>query len=293
MNDSISAGLIVGVVAGLVSAVLQGLQRDYHAYSCSHLSLYVSCPQQCNAYPALKEWQGSSLTPEGRKLYSKASESCFGGFMFASFLRDVLGPTYFRQERPLEDPLPRKILDRLNLDRPEVAIPSQPMFVLGSLHDEVVPTSDLDNFVNNWSKRGANIEYTRDRLSKHVTLCFTGFSATLHWLQKRFDGEETHSKPGEAYVRTVDTTLWLDDDDADQASCPEVKPASQGDAVTVARVSDDPKTIGESGVEETSGTSGKADIECSLLSLSYTVPMLRRRQLRQTLAAFKDKVYFY
>ncbi|PWN24079.1 LIP-domain-containing protein [Microstroma glucosiphilum] len=159
-----------------------------------------------NSYPALKQWLEASLTPAGKKLYGKAAESCFGGFMFASFLKDVLGTTYFRQERPLEEALPRKILDQLNLDRPESSVPSQPMLILGSLHDEVVPTADLDNLVDHWAQKGASIEYIRDRLSKHVTLCFTGFPPTLRWLQKRFDGEESHSKPGQPYIRTKMTT---------------------------------------------------------------------------------------
>lgn len=249
--------------------------------------------QQSNAYPALREWLEASLTPAGKKLYGKASESCFGGFMFASFLKDVLGSTYFRQDRPLEDALPRKILDQLNLDRPEIPVPSQPLFILGSLHDEVVPTADLDNFVDHWAEKGANLEYTRDRLSKHVTLCFTGFPATLHWLQNRFDGQETHSKPGKPYIRTVDTTLWLDDDDAEDLATPHDKQEGHPKPAAEGPPEENPKTSGQLMSQETSIASEKADIETPAPSFCPTVPEARRRQIRQTLAAFRDKAYFY
>jgi hypothetical protein len=79
------------------------------------------------------------------------------------------------------------------------------------LHDEVVPCQTTDDLVVAWSAKGACIDYTKDTLSAHVVLCFTGCAMAIRWMQDRFDSKPTRAQPGQPHVETVLTSLDTSD----------------------------------------------------------------------------------
>lgn len=155
-----------------------------------------------------------SVTNKGHRLYEIPKKECFAPFMLASVGKDVIGPEYFKLPKPLEEALPSQILATLNLNRDNLKPPKQPMLIMASLHDEVVPIAQVDNLVNKWAAQGGTIELVRDEASAHIVLSFTGFPHQLDWIQDRFDGKENAAQPMKPVITTVQTSLSLDDDKA-------------------------------------------------------------------------------
>ncbi len=66
--------------------------------------------------------------------------------------------------------------------------PTAPLFVYHAIHDELIPISGVNSTVAEYCSRGDAVTYTRDSLSEHVTLAFTGASSALSWLRDRLTG---------------------------------------------------------------------------------------------------------
>jgi hypothetical protein len=74
---------------------------------------------------------------------------------------------------------------RLNLGG---STPTAPLFVYHAIHDELIPISGVNSTVAKYCLHRDAVSYTRDSLSEHVTLAFTGASSALSWLQDRLTG---------------------------------------------------------------------------------------------------------
>lgn len=175
-NKGIAAGLIVGVMQGLA-----------------------------NAYPELQEWLDQNANKTGKSALQTALTKSFGVIMADVAEKDVLG-TYFNTKNLLDAPVPAAVLAENKMGTKDLA-PAMPCQVYQSLHDEVVPYKTTDDLVVAWSSQGACIDYTRDTLSEHVLLCFTGCDMAIRWMQDRFDGKPTAAQPGKPSVETVLTSL--------------------------------------------------------------------------------------
>lgn len=66
--------------------------------------------------------------------------------------------------------------------------PTMPMFVLQSVHDQLVPVADIDALVQRYTTAGTHVEYVRDRLSEHLILAAIATPTMVDWLADRFDG---------------------------------------------------------------------------------------------------------
>lgn len=179
-NKGIAAGLIVGVMQGLA-----------------------------NAYPDLQEWLDQHANKTGKAALQMALTKSFGAIMASSVDKDVVG-TYFDVPNLIEALLPASIIAENKLGSHE-HYPIVPCQIYQSLHDEVVPYKTTDDLVVAWSSQGACIDYTRDTLSAHVVLCFTGTAMAIRWMQDRFDGKPTQAQPGRPNVETVVTSLDTSD----------------------------------------------------------------------------------
>ncbi|EST07618.1 Lipase, secreted [Kalmanozyma brasiliensis GHG001] len=177
-----------GVAAGLIVGVMQGL---------------------ANAYPTLQAWLNEHANATGKAALAMASVKSFGVIMQSNFEKDVLG-TYFDTTDLLAESLPADIVAQNTLAAGE-QWPRTPCQIYQSLHDEVVPHETTDTLVAAWSKHGACIDYTKDELSAHVVLCFTGCAMAVRWMQDRFDGKKTVAEPGKPNEETVLTSLDTSD----------------------------------------------------------------------------------
>ena len=124
-------------------------------------------------------------------------------------MKDVLG-TYFDTPNLLDESLPAAVVAENNLDQ-QATPPTVACQIYQSLKDEVVPYQVTDELVAKWGSQGACIDYTRDRVSAHVILCFTGTPMALRWMQDRLDGVPIRAQPGKPYIETVVTSLDTSD----------------------------------------------------------------------------------
>ncbi len=179
-NKTIAAGLIVGVMQGLG-----------------------------NAYPDLQEWLDQHANKLGKAALQMALTKSFGVIMRSTLEVDVLG-TYFDVPDLLGAALPASVIAENKMGSIGT-ITSVPLQIYQSLHDEVVPYKTTDDLVVAWSSQGACIDYTRDTLSAHIVLCFTGLPMAIRWMQDRFDGVPTQGQAGKPFVETVITSLDTSD----------------------------------------------------------------------------------
>ena len=177
-----------GTAAGLIVGVMQGL---------------------ANAYPDLQEWLDKNANKTGKAALQTALTRSFGVIMEQTLMKDVLG-TYFDIPNLLQATLPESIIAENKMGS-ATDCPTVPCQIYQSLHDEVVPYKTTDDLVVAWSSQGACIDYTRDTLSAHIILCFTGCPMAIRWMQDRFDGKAMQGQPGKPFVETVMTSLDTSD----------------------------------------------------------------------------------
>lgn len=78
--------------------------------------------------------------------------------------------------------------------------PTAPLFLYNAVHDEIVKIDKADQTVVQWCASGAQITYTRDQLSEHVSLNITATPTVLRWIDDRLAGQ---TAPGGCSTRTV------------------------------------------------------------------------------------------
>jgi hypothetical protein len=66
--------------------------------------------------------------------------------------------------------------------------PAMPMFILQSVHDQLVRVADIDALVQRYVAQDVHVEYVRDRLSEHLVLAAIATPTMTDWLADRFDG---------------------------------------------------------------------------------------------------------
>jgi hypothetical protein len=181
------------------------------------LSCHADASLQANAYPKLNKWLLASINKVGEPHFLKARDSCFYSVVASSLGKDVLGlvtaadskksEAYFNVSDVLGAPECRDVMKHNLLGAHPTQIPVAPLFIVQSLHDEIVPFAPVDDLVQRWGRAGARIEYIRDEWSAHVILCFTGYPVTVKWMEERLELKPNPVLPGKPYVRTVKTSL--------------------------------------------------------------------------------------
>lgn len=136
-------------------------------------------------YPEMDRVIREHATPEGLALLAAAENaSTIGGVLrFANKdLDDYL-------DAPLDELLALAELAEVFREiRLGATAPTIPLFILQSVHDQLVPVADIDALVQRYSAAGVHVEYVRDRLSEHLVLAAIATPTMVDWLADRFDG---------------------------------------------------------------------------------------------------------
>lgn len=163
VNDSIAAGLIIGI--------FQGLVRQEGKVTGGSRPIDDCLPFQANAYPPLQQWVDTNSTKEGKAVFQVARTKCFASFITDSFLKDVLNlvpdstfndhTKYFSMDtNPLLEPIPLSIVQENGLGAAFTAtkesklIPKVPIYIYQAISDYVVPIDTIDTLVKMWSSNG-------------------------------------------------------------------------------------------------------------------------------------------
>ncbi|WP_410875376.1 lipase family protein [Nocardia sp. A7] len=152
-------------------------------------------PGMMRADPRLAAAFDKYLTPAGQALMAAGDSKCLTPNMAQhAFLRmdDYL-------TIPFSQLLEQVQASLADLDfGPEA--PTAPLFLYNAVHDEIVNIARVDQAVAQWCASGAQITYTRDQLSEHVSLAISATPAVLRWIDERLAGQ---AAPGGCSRHTV------------------------------------------------------------------------------------------
>lgn len=154
--------------------------------------------------PDLARFVDEHIDPAGRALFAAKDNLCVG---YTSALLPFLNLKGFLRTEgdPLEQPVVKKSLDALNLGG---TTPTMPIYVYHSNPDWLVPVGPVNGMVDAYCSRpGANVTYTRDHFSEHLSLEVIAFPSAVLWMRDRFAGV-----PVEPGCRTADVgSMALDE----------------------------------------------------------------------------------
>lgn len=195
---------IVGAAEGGVPANIRALIDLANNNATSGL-IFAGVIGVSREYPELAAFLRAHTNPLGKALIAGKNPLCLSyhaalaPFVNIKGLVDVPGD-------PLNYPAPRKVLNELKMGR---NTPTFPMFIYQSNPDWVVPVGPVNTLVKTYcAKPGADIQYTRDHFSEHITLAVEGFAPAVVWMADRLD-----SKPVRRGCHTSDQgTMALNPD---------------------------------------------------------------------------------
>jgi hypothetical protein len=168
-----------GIGAGLIVSVLQ------------HIA---------NTVPAIAKLIGTYATPAGKALLATGARQCETAnvtkYAFTNLDKYLTVPL----SQLLAKPTVKAAVTGLNLG---ATTPTAPLFVYHAVNDELVPIATADTTVAHYCAHGAAVTYTRDSLSEHIALAFTGAPSALSWLTTRLNGSAV------AHGCTTTTTLSM------------------------------------------------------------------------------------
>lgn len=193
VNNSIAAGLIIGVLQGL-----------------------------SNIYPELSQFLQENMNKRGKVELNKARTGCFYEFMPSNMCANVLGVQdnqgvnrtgYFVTQDPLDQPIPKKVLNGNLLDihssikGKNAEAPMAPIFVYHSIADRVAPIQEMDTLLEYWGTNGATIKYDRLKVWEHVSGAFAAHSQNLQWISSRLERRPLEIPSGRLTVADVNTLI--------------------------------------------------------------------------------------
>lgn len=92
---------------------------------------------------------------------------------------------------PLDAPEVRYVLDRTRMGK---ATPTMPVYLFQSNPDWLVPVGPVNTLVDTYcTDPAANVTYTRDHASEHLTLEAIGLPSAMLWMRDRFAGVPTQN----------------------------------------------------------------------------------------------------
>ncbi|WP_237748296.1 lipase family protein [Nocardia brasiliensis] len=152
-------------------------------------------PGMMRADPALAAAFNKYLTPAGHALMAAGDSKCVAP--------NIAQHAFLRMDDYLTIPF-SQLLEQVqasfvNVDFGDV-VPTAPLFFYNAVHDEILDIALADEAVAQWCAAGAQITYTRDQLSEHVSLAITATPAVLRWIDDRLAGEPA---PSGCSTRTV------------------------------------------------------------------------------------------
>lgn len=141
-------------------------------------------PGMMRADPRLAATFNKYLTPAGQALMAAGDSKCM--------TPNVAQHAFLRMDDYLTIPF-SELFEQVqasfaDLDFGPVA-PTAPLFLYNAVHDEIVNIAPTDQAVAQWCASGAQITYTRDQLSEHVSLAISATPAVLRWIDDRLAGQ--------------------------------------------------------------------------------------------------------
>ncbi|WP_458690481.1 lipase family protein [Nocardia tengchongensis] len=152
-------------------------------------------PGMMRADPRLAAAFDKYLTPAGQALIAAGDSKCM--------TPNVAQHAFLRMDDYLTIPFSQLFAQvqasLADLDVGAVA-PTAPLYVYHAVNDEAVHIAEVDQVVARWCASGAQITYTRDQLSEHLSLEFGAAAAVLRWIDDRLAGQ---AAPDGCSTRTV------------------------------------------------------------------------------------------
>lgn len=152
-------------------------------------------PGMMRADPRLAAAFDEYLTPAGHALMAAGDSKCV--------TPNVAQHAFLRMDDYLTIPfsqLAEQVQESLaELDFGPV-VPTAPLLLYNAVHDEIIDIAGVDKAVAQWCASGAQITYTRDQLSEHVSLAISATPAVLRWVDERLTGQ---AAPDGCSTRTV------------------------------------------------------------------------------------------
>ncbi|MEV0248669.1 lipase family protein [Nocardia sp. NPDC050712] len=154
-------------------------------------------PGMMRADPQLAAAFDKYLTPAGHALLAAGDSKCV--------TPNVAQHAFLRMDDYLTIPFSR-LLEQVRASFADVdfgsAVPTAPLFLYNAVHDEILDIAAADQAVTRWCAAGAQIAYTRDQLSEHISLNISATPAVLRWIDERLSGQ---AAPAGCSTRTVPT----------------------------------------------------------------------------------------
>lgn len=135
--------------------------------------------------PELADFIDEHIDPLGRALFAAKDNLCVG---YSSALLPFVNLKGFLHTEgdPIQQPVVKKALSAMQLGG---TTPDMPLYVYHSNPDWLVPIGPVNAMVDSYCSRpGADVTYTRDHFSEHITLELIAFPSAVLWMRDRFAG---------------------------------------------------------------------------------------------------------
>lgn len=145
-----------------------------------------------NVYKNLEQWVTQRLTQKGRDALHIAANNCLGDYLFKLPFLKVLDNDYIKNGSTVLTSQPlRGILDDLQIGNDASLIPTAPVLMYHSLHDEIVPYSSGKTAAKFWGRHGADVRFLTltSPLLAHFGGLITGDARVLNFINDRFNGK--------------------------------------------------------------------------------------------------------
>ncbi|MFI8568586.1 lipase family protein [Rhodococcus sp. NPDC078407] len=140
--------------------------------------------------PELAAFIDEHIDPFGRALFAAKNNLCVG---YSSVLLPFVNLKGFLHTEgdPIQHPVVQKALSAMKLGD---TTPNMPLYVYHSNPDWLVPIGPVNAMVDSYCSRpGADVTYTRDHFSEHITLELIAFPSAVLWMRDRFAGVSVES----------------------------------------------------------------------------------------------------
>ncbi|MFE3079952.1 lipase family protein [Nocardia tengchongensis] len=128
------------------------------------------------------------FTPEGTAFAETLTDGCLSDLLAET--KGVSLDQYSTVGNILELPSVKQVIEENSLARTE-ATPSMPLYVFHDTHDTLIPDWGMTGVVQEYCRRGVDVQYAAGPGVDHVGEAFTGMPGAYKWLDDRVMGRPT------------------------------------------------------------------------------------------------------
>jgi triacylglycerol lipase len=175
---------IVGAAEGGIPADIAALVNLANNNAASGLIL-AGVIGVSREYPELEHFLQQHVNPLGKTLLATKNPLCLTYQAALAPFLNIKG-LFTLPGDPLTYPTPRKVLGALKMG---TTTPDFPMFMYQSNPDWIAPVGPVNRLVATYcANPDAQVTYTRDHFSEHITLAVEGFAPAVVWMRDRLNG---------------------------------------------------------------------------------------------------------